>query len=240
MVSREEFLLDDAAIDRILDKVKQAGGTIPDHFYQGSEFPLNDGHGTEVEENRFQFANAIALAFDLEKSFAALSSDAKAKERFEALRRISKALKTILQLLNEHETLVGYFRPIFLSQRNDSDPHPNDVRIVLESLKDDADNLIQALRKSGLSDRALQRDFKKKLPHRDAKEYLIWELVDAYRKFLRAEPKFSYNSSREPAGPYIAFVLAVCEEMNRTWTPGAIRKAYERLYKPSDKDHQKN
>lgn len=213
--------LDFAAVGRILGAVT-GGSAIPEKYRQPetATWSLEDHAANKrVLRARAEFSHEIIAAIGMLDVVNSLGSEAVVKARHNALRKT---------LLNIRE-IEGWLRedPILRSSISfHLDPRSAAFEALAE-LRAAASKEIARLKKLGLYNVAILKD--EKAAGYGGRPGFISGLARIYKAAFGEEATISQDSSREPTGRFLTFVMAIVDECSLpSMTPAAIHQAWKR------------
>ena len=216
------FSFDYAAIGRILIAAVGDEASIPIRYRR----PPNGAPGDDFASARLaraKLASSISWAFSKCDIIENLGSDAAARRRYESLKKISRYVHTIQEIMADNALLSSISGHL---------PQSSDVINELRNLREAADVGMKRLKKAGLNETAPLK--KAKDDGKAGKPALIGEFAKIYADTFDEDASISYNSLWEPRGPFIQFAEAIFAETGNPMNPDAIRRNWERS-RPQDK-----
>ncbi|QND57413.1 hypothetical protein [Mesorhizobium huakuii] len=209
-------------MERILGRVAAAGPSLP-----------NAQHETDP----VALARSISWAYTHREIHPDLNSDARSRNRFEALDKVRRSARAILHTIADAKLPINSLEGYFPFNDDSGLPDFEQLMAGIRHLASAAEQERARLRRIGRSDTAPLNVGKPESDNADTTpgDVFIKRLAKAYRDAFKEEPEVKFTSIREASGPFVAFVAAVSEEMEDPMSAEAIRKAWERASGPGQR-----
>lgn len=226
--ARSSRVLDFQATGRVIDKVCEADASLGAAF----EPPKtnNPMDWEQVRKARAALSNSISWAYTYRDAHGEWTSSSRAKRRYETLDRVRRLSRDIGKLIADDDFPLGFLlAPYFPARDEDgfSAVGLAQLTLGLEQLQRACTEERAKLKESGLHESSVFSGSEAGLLSTPGNAFIL-QLAKAFEKAFAQAPAIKFGSERNPEGPFVAFVQAVCAEMREPMSPDAVRKAWDR------------